>query len=29
VQSVGYRRNMLNLLRATGELLEERGVAIK
>ena len=29
VQSVGYRRNVLSLLRATGELLEERGVAIK
>ncbi|HWQ53567.1 MAG TPA: TolC family protein [Bryobacteraceae bacterium] len=27
--SVSYRRNLLNLLRRTGDLLEERGVAIK
>lgn len=26
--SVQYRRNMLNLLRRTGELLEERGIAV-
>jgi len=29
VQSVNYRRNVLSLLRTTGELLQERGVAIK
>ena len=28
-QSLGYRRNALTLLRVTGDLLEERGVAIK
>jgi len=28
-QSVGYRRNVLALLRTTGELLQERGVAIQ
>jgi outer membrane protein len=28
-QSVQYRRNLLNLLRATGQLLEERGVAVE
>jgi outer membrane protein len=28
-QSVAYRRNLLNLLRVTGGLLEDRGVAIK
>ena len=27
--SVNYRRNMLNLLRRTGELLEERGVRVQ
>jgi outer membrane protein TolC len=27
--SVNYRRNVLNLLRRTGELLDERGVAIQ
>lgn len=27
--SVNYRRNLLNLLRRTGELLEERGVAVQ
>jgi outer membrane protein TolC len=27
--SVSYRRNLLNLLRRTGELLEERGVAVQ
>ena len=29
VQSLAYRRNILALLRTTGELLPERGVAIK
>jgi outer membrane protein len=29
VQSVAYRRNLLALLRTTGELLEQRGVAIQ
>ena len=29
VQSVNYRRNVLSLLRTTGELLQERGVAIQ
>src|SRR6185437_12440240 len=29
VQSVQYRRNVLNLLRVTGDLLEQRGVAVK
>jgi len=29
VQSVSYRRNVLALLRTTGELLEQRGVAIQ
>jgi outer membrane protein TolC len=28
-QSISYRRSMLNLLRMTGELLEERGITIK
>ncbi|MEX2264928.1 MAG: TolC family protein [Bryobacteraceae bacterium] len=28
-ESVGYRRNQLNLLRRTGELLEERGVIVQ
>jgi len=28
-ESVNYRRNALNLLRATGDLLEERGIVIK
>jgi hypothetical protein len=27
--SVSYRRNVLNLLRRTGELLDERGVAVR
>ncbi|MFB3828756.1 MAG: TolC family protein [Bryobacteraceae bacterium] len=27
--SVNYRRNLLNLLRRTGELLEERGIAVQ
>ena len=28
-QSVQYRRNILNLLRSTGELLNERGVRVQ
>lgn len=28
-ESVNYRRNLLNLLRRTGELLDERGVAVQ
>jgi outer membrane protein TolC len=28
-QSIEYRKSLLNLLRFTGELLDERGVAIK
>lgn len=28
-ESVGYRRNQLSLLRTTGELLEQRGVAVQ
>jgi outer membrane protein len=28
-QSVQYRRNLLNLLRRTGDLLDERGIAIQ
>jgi outer membrane protein TolC len=28
-QSISYRRAQLNLLRYTGELLEERGVAVQ
>jgi outer membrane protein TolC len=28
-QSISYRRNLLNLLRYTGELLDERGIAIQ
>jgi hypothetical protein len=28
-QTVQYRRNLLNLLRTTGQLLEERGVQIQ
>lgn len=28
-QSVGYRRSMLNLLRYTGELLQQRGIVLK
>jgi outer membrane protein TolC len=28
-QSVNYRRNVLALLRVTGDLLEQRGVAVK
>jgi outer membrane protein TolC len=28
-QSVNYRRSLLNLYRFTGELLEQRGIAIK
>ena len=28
-QSVQYRRNLLNLLRVTGQLLEDRGIVIK
>jgi outer membrane protein TolC len=28
-ESVNYRRNILNLLRMTGELLDERGVVIQ
>jgi outer membrane protein len=28
-QSISYRRSMLNLLRMTGELLDERGITIK
>ena len=28
-QSIGYRRSLLNLLRRTGELLEERGVVVQ
>ena len=27
--SVNYRRNLLNLLRRTGDLLEERGIAVQ
>ncbi len=29
IQSITYRRNLLNLLNATGELLEERGVVVQ
>ena len=28
-ESVGYRRNLLSMLRTTGELLEQRGVAVQ
>jgi outer membrane protein TolC len=28
-ESINYRRNLLNLLRVTGELLEQRGIAIQ
>jgi outer membrane protein len=28
-QSVQYRRNLLNLLRVTGQLLEERDIQVK
>jgi outer membrane protein TolC len=28
-QSINYRRNLLNLLRMTGELLDERNIALQ
>ena len=29
IQSINYRRNLLNLLNTTGQLLEERGVIVQ
>jgi hypothetical protein len=28
-ESINYRRNILNLLQRTGELLEERGITVQ